>query len=630
MKEKSKEKPQRYEWNTFLLFLLAILFITIYTFILQKNYRDNTLEAAVDRNIDCSDSIHKLISNKLTREDFTKISAIEDMKTERYIELQTQLNELRSLNATRYLYTAKRNEEGKLVYLVDGLDLDASDFAYPGTYIEEEMIPYIESALSGKTIYSQQIIDTTWGHIFTACYPVIASDGSNDILGALCIEMDMESSYEFLEASNKATVGVALIAGVVIIVLVVGIATSTRKQRAKEEEQKLLLEKAVQAAETANKSKSTFLFNMSHDIRTPMNAIIGYSELASKQIHAPEKLGGYLENIRICGQKMLSIIDNVLELSRIENGKVSVEESVVQSGSVLDSCIVMFDTDLQKKNQTLTIEKNLIYPYVYIDVSHVTEIVLNIISNAIKYTGEGGCIRCTLNQLPSPNDKEQCVVEFSVKDNGIGMSEEFQSHIFEIFSRERSSTISGIEGTGLGMGIVKKIVDMMDGTIEVKSKLGEGSEFIVHFPARIAKEEDAKPKRATVHTKGNDLANKRILLAEDNKLNAEIAIELLSEEKLMIDHVENGVECVEKIEKSPSDFYSAILMDIQMPIMDGYRAAQKIRKLDDEKKATIPIIAMTANAFAEDRQKALEMGMNGHVAKPIDMDKLIPLLEELL
>ena len=613
--------------NYIFLFLLAVFLIAVYTFLLQKSYSTITLEANVDQNITCSDAIHKLVSNTFTRDDFTDINTVDDMSSERYQTLQTTLNQIRSLNSTRYLYTAKRNSEGKLIYLVDGLDLDTSDFAYPGTYIEDEMIPYINSALSGKTIYSQEIIDTTWGHIFTACYPVKATDGSNEIIGALCIEMDMESAYTFLSKSSRNSLQIAIAAAIVALLLLVCVYHILQNQRAKDREQQMLLRKSAAAAEAANKAKSAFLFNMSHDIRTPMNAIIGYAELSRNHLHEPDKLSEYLSNIRTCGQKMLSIIDNILEIARIENNQIVLEESICNIEESFDSCIVMFNTAVQEKHQTITVHKQVANPYVYIDSSHLSEIVLNVISNAIKYTGQNGKIDCCLTQKPH-EDADWCYMEISIADNGIGMSEEFQAHIFESFSREHSSTISGIEGTGLGMGIVKNLVDLMHGTIEIQSSPGKGSTFTICIPCRTARKEEAEPRKSSSDRPQKTLAGKRILLAEDNDLNAEIAIELLSEEGLLVDRVSNGVACVEKLEKAAPDFYDLILMDIQMPVMNGYDATRKIRQLEDPFRSSIPIIAMTANAFAEDRQKALFVGMNDHVAKPVDMNVLIPVLEK--
>ena len=306
---------------------------------------------------------------------------------------------------------------------------------------------------------------------------------------------------------------------------------------------------ALQSAERASKAKTDFLSNMSHDIRTPMNAIIGYADLAEKHRQEPERLQGYLKNIQISGEKMLSIIDNVLELSRIESGKVTLEETAVEAGSIFESCVVMVQPELERKHQTMTVEKHTPNPYLYMDTSRILEVILNLVSNAIKYTGDGGHIRCAIRQLPS--DREGwCVQELSVADNGIGMSEEFQQHIFEAFARERSSTVSGVAGSGLGMGIVKKLVDLMDGSIDIQSKLGEGSTFTVYIPCRLARQEDAVPKRAAERVDKTGLAGRRILLAEDNDLNAEITAELMGEEGLLVDRAENGAHCLEMLEKN--------------------------------------------------------------------------------
>lgn len=619
-----QNKKDEYFGKFVLLFLLTVLLIAIYTLILQKNYSESTLRAEVKRDSECSDAIHRVISSKITKDDIEKINDKSDMQTIRYQKLQENLNELRSLNSTRYLYTAKRNKQGRLIYQVDGLDSKASDFAYPGTYIEKEMVPYISKALSGKTVYSQEIMDTTWGHIFTACYPIVNQNGSGEVIGALCIEMDMEEAYHFIERSNQVTIKVGVIAIFVAVLLMIGTYISVYEQKKKDDKQQQMLTKAAKEAKAANNAKSIFLFNMSHDIRTPMNAIIGYAELAGKHLGNKEKLRVYMNNIHICGQKMLSIIDNILELARIENNNIILEESINHIESSFDSCVVMFHSALKEKNQKLTVTKDIKYPYVYIDNTRATEIILNIVSNAIKYTGNGGSIFCDLRQEKYIVDG-WCVTQLSVRDTGIGMSEEFQEHMFESFSRERSSTVSGVEGSGLGMGIVKKLVDMMSGTIKVKSKLGEGLTFTVRIPCRIAKKEESFPKRADQQIE-KTLMGRKVLLAEDNDLNAEIAIELLSEEGLEVEWAKNGVICVEMLEKAKPDYYDIILMDIQMPIMSGYEATQEIRKLEDPKKANIPIIAMTANAFAEDRQKALEVGMNDHVAKPIDMNKLLPII----
>ena len=399
-------------------------------------------------------------------------------------------------------------------------------------------------------------------------------------------------------------------------------ANDTQKLNAK-------LQVAVENAESANHAKSTFLFNMSHDIRTPMNAIIGYADLASRHLDAPAKLEKYMENIQVCGQNLLMLLNNVLDLARIENDKTEMEYSVSDVEKDFRNCVAMFRNQADSKGQTLTVTTHLLYPYVYADIPHLTEICTNLVSNAVKYTGAGGTIRCNVTQ--KPGEKEGwCDTVVTVADNGIGMSQEFQKHIFEPFERERTSTVTKVEGSGIGMGIVKKLVGLMSGTVAVESKIGVGSKFTVTIPCRIASEDETQAKRETNPSDQKCLCGTRILLTEDNDLNAEIATELLQEEGCTVDRAKDGVECVDMLEKAANGTYQLILMDIQMPVMNGYDAARKIRGLDDPQKANIPIIAMTANAFTEDRQVALDAGMNDHIAKPINMNVLVPTLRKYL
>ncbi len=389
------------------------------------------------------------------------------------------------------------------------------------------------------------------------------------------------------------------------------------------------LQVAVEKAESANRAKSTFLFNMSHDIRTPMNAIIGYADLASRHLDDPEKLEKYMENIQVCGQNLLMLLNNVLDLARIENDKTEIEYSVSDVEKDFRNCIAMFQNQADSKGQTLTVTAQLQHPYVYADIPHLTEVCTNLVSNAVKYTGACGTIHCDVTQKPGKKEG-WCDTVITVADNGIGMSQEFQKHIFEPFERERTSTVSKVEGSGIGMGIVKKLVGLMGGTVEVESKIGVGSTFTVTIPCRIASQEETQAKRDTTSSDKKSLSGTKILLAEDNDLNAEIAVELLQEEGCTVDRAKDGVECVDMLEKAANGTYQLILMDIQMPVMNGYDAAKKIRRMDDLPKADIPIIAMTANAFSEDKQAALDAGMNDHVSKPINRNILVPTIQKYL
>jgi len=441
---------------------------------------------------------------------------------------------------------------------------------------------------------------------------------------------------EFIKDNFFMVLLVSSIAVAAILLTILKLLRKARKaeaaaRKAANDTQKLnaKLQIAVENAESANHAKSTFLFNMSHDIRTPMNAIIGYADLASRHSDDPAKLKNYMENIQVCGQNLLMLLNNVLDLARIENDKTEMEYSVSDVDKDFRNCIAMFRNQADSKGQTLTVTTHLLHPYVYVDIPHLTEVCTNLVSNAVKYTGAGGTIRCDVTQ--KPGEKEGwCDTVVTVADNGIGMSQEFQKHIFEPFERERTSTISKVEGSGIGMGIVKKLVGLMGGTVAVESKIGVGSKFTVTIPCRIASEDETQAKREINPSDQKCLCGTRILLTEDNDLNAEIATELLQEEGCTVDRAKDGVECVDMLEKAANGTYQLILMDIQMPVMNGYDAAKKIRRMDDPQKAGIPIIAMTANAFTEDRQVALDAGMNDHIAKPINMNVLVPTLRKYL
>lgn len=441
---------------------------------------------------------------------------------------------------------------------------------------------------------------------------------------------------EFIKDNFFMVLQVSSIAVAVILLTILKLLRKARKaeaaaRKAANDTQELnaKLQIAAENAESANRAKSTFLFNMSHDIRTPMNAIIGYADLASRHSDDPAKLEKYMENIQVCGQNLLMLLNNVLDLARIENDKTEMEYSVSDVDKDFRNCIAMFQNQADSKGQTLTVTTQLPYPYIYADIPHLTEVCTNLVSNAVKYTGAGGTIRCGVTQ--KPGEKEGwCDTVVTVADNGIGMSQEFQKHIFEPFERERTSTVSKVEGSGIGMGIVKKLVELMGGTVEVESKIGVGSTFTVTIPCRIASEDEIQAKREINPSNQKCLCGTRILLTEDNDLNAEIATELLQEEGCTVDRAKDGVECVDMLEKAANGTYQLILMDIQMPVMNGYDATKKIRRMDDPQKANIPIVAMTANAFSEDKQVALDAGMNDHIAKPINMSVLVPTLRKYL
>ena len=389
------------------------------------------------------------------------------------------------------------------------------------------------------------------------------------------------------------------------------------------------LEKAVLEAKNANEAKTRFLFNMSHDIRTPMNAIIGFSELLEKHIDEKDKAIDYLGKIKSSSNFLLSLINYVLEMARIESGKLALKEEVGCVTELIESLTDVFEPGVKKKFITYSCETDIQHKYVIGDETKVREIFINIIGNSVKYTPEGGKISVSVKE--EPFEKENYIAyRIIVEDNGIGMSKEYLPHIFEEFSREHTSTESKVTGTGLGLPIVKSLIDMMGGTIEVESQLGCGTKMNVVLPFELASEKQILEEKQKEKEKISDsILGKRVLLAEDNELNAEIAMTVLKENGLKAERAANGKQCMEMLKKMPEDYYDMILMDIQRPEMDGYEATRRIRNLDDA-RADIPIVAMTANAFEEDRQKALESGMNAHVSKPVDMNMLFKVMAQIL
>ena len=392
------------------------------------------------------------------------------------------------------------------------------------------------------------------------------------------------------------------------------------------------LEIALKKAEDASLAKTRFLNNMSHDIRTPMNVILGYAQLMEDELNGkgmPETLE-HLEKLQQSGNLLLSIINNVLDMARIESGRMELDENYGRIEDVQQSLIELFEDEAKRKNITYNFRMNVEHGHVLTDITKVEEIFVNILSNAIKYTPDGGSVIVNVDELPC-DEPDYMIVRTRVSDTGIGMSEEYLTKIFEAFTREQNTTKSKIAGTGLGMSIVKKYVDLLGGTIEVESELGKGSTFTVTLKHKIADESYYEKKYAENPVTGSEiLEGRKILLAEDNDLNAEIAEAILERAGLSIERVEDGIQCVNRITEMPAGTYDMILMDIQMPNMNGYKATQAIRHLSDKDKACIPIIAMTANAFEEDKRDVIAAGMNGHIAKPIQVEKLLSILTEIV
>ena len=395
------------------------------------------------------------------------------------------------------------------------------------------------------------------------------------------------------------------------------------------------LSEAVRAAETANRAKSTFLSNMSHDIRTPMNAIIGFTTLAVSSIDNKNKVKDYLSKILSSSNHLLSLINDILDMSRIESGKLHLEETEVSLSEVLHDLKTIISGQIYAKQLELYMDTmDVANEDVYCDKTRLNQVLLNLLSNAVKFTPAGGTVSVRLKQFPAPT-KGSALYEFRIKDNGIGMSQEFVQKIFSPFERERTSTVSRTQGTGLGMAITKNIVDMMGGTVEVQTEQGKGTEFTVRLPLRIQSahrrvEKIPELEGLALPAAKADFGDRRILLVEDNELNSEIAAEILGQYGFLVDTAKNGAEAVEKVQHSKPGDYDLVLMDVQMPVMNGYEATKRIRGLSDPALAKITILAMTANAFEEDKRKALECGMDGFLSKPIVVEELIGTLQKNL
>lgn len=422
----------------------------------------------------------------------------------------------------------------------------------------------------------------------------------------------------------------AIAASYIFSLLVATIYYQISSKKHREKQYAVDLKNAAELAKSANEAKTRFLFNMSHDIRTPMNAIIGFSGLLEKNLQNEEKAKEYLGKICSSGNLLMTIINQILEIARIESGTTTLQLKAEDINTVFHTVNTVFEDDIRKKNLQYSADLDVNHAFIFCDRVKLQEIMLNIISNAIKYTSDGHAVHVKIYEKDSENPRKARFI-FTCEDTGIGMSEEYLPHIFEEFSREHTTTENKVAGTGLGLPIVKSMIELMGGSIQVESTQGVGTKFTVDISFDMASESDVYRDQISEQPDVLEkLEGKRILLAEDNDLNAEIAIELLAEEKIVVDRAKDGAECLDKLEKAVPGYYDMILMDIQMPVMDGYDAAARIRRMKDEKKASIPIIAMTANAFAEDRQKAISMGMNDHVAKPIDMNVLLPVIAKYI
>ena len=524
-----------------------------------------------------------------------------------------QLNELLAMDVFGYRAEAYLcNEDGLIIASNQNIDTTAE------ISIETVLGPRISTdADATKFIYQNE----------TTVIPLVGNETGACVMGLensdwYIIQIFPEQANRVM-VSNANRIGIVLAVFLVAILVVLLILTYLILNRSRLETQKALVK-----AEAASKAKTDFLFSMSHDIRTPMNAIMGFLHLLDEQQEAPAMRKEYIRKMEDSSGLLLSIINNVLEMSQIEGGETVLEEAAWSAEKMMDSVCSLLAPQMQEKNITFEKALDVQHPFVWCDMPKLQEVYLNILNNANKYTPAGGKVSMRLTELPS--EREGYVLfKTEIADNGIGISKEFMPHLFEAFSRENDTTHSKIAGTGLGMAIVKRLTELMGGTVEADSEIGKGTKLTVIIPHRIASETDICGGQAEEKAPVNFSA-KRILLVEDNDLNAEIATELLTEIGFEVERAEDGSICVSMMEQAEGGYYDLILMDIQMPDMNGYQAAEAIRKMDDPSKASIPIVAMTANAFEEDKKNAYAAGMNAHLAKPVDIQKMMETLAKFL
>ncbi len=775
MTTKKKNSKNTSIYSVVLILMLAILCVAVYTAGLTRILTKSVLEEAVKENSSRTDAMYEVMNGLLDRDDFDKINDTDDKKTELYQNLQSHLKEVRELNSTRYFYTAKEDENGTLVYVVDGLDQDTEDFRNPGDPIEEEMIPYIEKALTGEIVYSQDIVDTTWGHIFTACYPITAND-SNEIIGVLCIENDIEATYTFIAEHKKTLVRSGLIAILIIVIMIVlayMFICFYRKQRQEEEQslyesyQKLervliqerkhaeiinalstiynnivqgnvidhsyeiiesgslisgaiddkgnfddvkekiisnfidvsmqeevrefldidtlgerlkdhntvviefrnpqgrwyqarfivkkrdkqtgevkdvlyvsrdftdekrreldlqeQLQNSLIEAKAANESKTIFLRKMSHDIRTPLNGIVGMLNIMRKNEDDKQKRMECEDKIAHSVDYLTDIVNNVLDTRKIESGTLELDhkpfdlkELILKTLPIIESNAIAAGITFIGGDFT-----NFQHCKVIGSPTYLNRVLMNIASNAIKYNRRGGTVELSCNEIAS--DENYATYLFVCSDSGQGMSEEFQKHAFEPYTQEGKQTTTSINGSGLGLSIVKDIIEKMGGKIELISKENVGTTFKITLTFELDK---SAPIQNNVY-ENIDFTNKKALLVEDIELNMEIAKVILEDEGMIITCATNGKEALDIFKGSENNEFDYIFMDMMMPVMDGLEATRKIRALDREDAKSVKIIAMTANAFVEDKKACLDAGMNAHISKPIDVDQIKKTLIEI-
>ena len=767
-KLKTRKSVFKKDWyGSVVVLFVAVLMVIAYTMFLSNTLADSVVNSAVKEATSRTDAMYEVMDSLLSREDFDDINSPADMESSYYTELQAHLSEVRSLNSTRYFYTVKRAADGTLVYVVDGLDRNSSDFRKPGDAIEDEMVPYIERALAGETVISQDIVDTDWGHILTACYPVHDTE-TGETIGALCVEVDMTSTYNYIQDRHRTLVLGAGAAILVICLMVACVYVLIRNfhQRERADEEKLeksyeqieralaserkhteivtalatiyttifevnlvtheyeivesvelmhgtvartgdirpvlgailnafmapdmrdemgeflnvdtlaermganntvmteyknpdgrwfqarfiakkrdeagmvtevlycardftdeknrelalrdQLRDAAEEAKRANLSKTTFLRRMSHDIRTPLNGIIGMMRVQESCADDPAKQAETREKIMHSADYLLDLVNNVLDISKLESGALELENKPFHLGELLMKNTSVTEASAGEYGITFIGGReasHIEHYHVIGSETYLNRILMNLASNAVKYNRRGGYVKVWADELSC--DGKTATYRFTCEDSGLGMSQEFLERAFEPFTQEGKETVTSFSGSGLGLSIVKDIVEMMGGTIDIQSEENVGTTITITLAFELDKSADAGAGEAASNAL-IDVTGRRALLVEDNELNMEIARFMLEGKGLVITEAKNGMEAVDAFVASPEGGFDYIFMDVMMPVMDGIEATKTIRSLERADAKTVRIIAMTANAFADDKRNCLEAGMNAHVGKPLE------------
>ena len=629
------KKNKKSLWERFeLKIVLILLFITLslslsFYFLIYNQYNDLTIKDLKDD----AWIVYEYVEQIIDENSFKELHSIEDEEKEIYLSTYKQLDQIRRIANIRYLYTAKQNANGEYIYVLDGLDRNAEDFRHVGDPIEDEIIPALEKSLNDEVVMGDRILNTEWGTVYVTYFPVHDSSGS--VIGAIGMEFDCERLYQSFIQVRILTIIIAL----VLMIAFSSIAVFILKKLFKSTEAELikkdqLLIAATEEALKNSRAKSDFLSRMSHEIRTPMNAIIGMTKIADNT-NDIGKLRYCLATIGVSSAQLLGLINDILDMSKIEAGKFELDFAPFNiEKSLMKVCNLIIDS-AERKGQKFDVilGKNMKVHYLG-DELRLSQVITNLLSNAVKFTPENGTITLTAEEKQRKEDGS--VLRFTVADTGIGMTQEQIGRLFTSFEQADESITRKFGGTGLGLSISKSIIDKMNGTIWVDSEINKGTTFTFDIELKWAAQQSggvivngitpSDLKLLIVEGKETedvpDFSDVTLLLAEDVDINREIFITLLENTNVKIDIAENGLIAVQKFTANPEQ-YNMIIMDVQMPEMDGYEATKTIRALDLPKAKSIPIIAMTANAFKEDVDKCIACGMNDHLAKPVDIKVVI-------